>query len=112
MGFMANAKEEDRQEAEAAASADAEKGTTAPTKSAATASVNLVSALLHVGADMMRSLSTTVEGTVLLFVTVSPETESLIDPIATMFICIVVYAASAYAFRDWIEEFKNYRRAK
>merc|ERR1712146_204234 len=107
-------KEEDRQEAEAAAAtaADAEKGATAPTKSAATASVNLVSALLHVGADMMRSLSTTVEGTVLLFVTVSPETESLIDSIATMFICIVVYAASAYAFRDWIEEFKNYRRAK
>lgn len=99
--FYANAKKEEQQEETAA---DEEKGAVAPKG----ASVNLVSALLHVGADMLRSLSTTVEGTVLLFVTVTPQTESLIDSVATMFICVVVYICAAYAFVDWLKEYKSW----
>jgi len=73
-------------------------------------SVNLISALLHVGADLMRCLSTMVEGIVIIFVSPTPQTDSLIDAIATLSICVTVYVCSAYAFLYWLEDYKSYKQ--
>jgi len=71
--------------------------------------VNMLSALLHIGADLMRSITTFSEGIILLFIDLTPSMQTKVDSIATFIICIVVYACSAYALRDWIFEFRNHR---
>lgn len=70
--------------------------------------VNMLTALLHVGADLLRSTTTFIEGIILLFIPADPEKSERIDAICGLIICLSVYAGSAYALYEWFFETKKW----
>jgi len=70
--------------------------------------VNMLTALLHVGADLLRSTTTFVEGIILLVLPADPARSELIDAIAGLIICLSVYVGSAYALYEWFFETKKW----
>jgi len=70
--------------------------------------VNMLTALLHVGADLLRSTTTFIEGIILLFINANPEKSERIDAICGFVICISVYAGSVYALYEWFFETKKW----
>jgi len=70
--------------------------------------VNMLTALLHVSADLMRSTCTFVEGIVLLAGKLTPSDQAYIDAICGIVICSTLYAASAYALIEWFTEMSGW----
>lgn len=68
--------------------------------------VNMLSALLHVSADLMRSTTTFIEG-ILLMVdsTFTPARQSYVDAICGILICAIIYVGALYALYEWIGSF-------
>jgi len=68
--------------------------------------VNMLTALLHVGADLLRSTTTFIEGLVLLGKKGAEENNSaFIDGVCGFIICLTVYIGAAYALYEWVQEF-------
>ena len=70
--------------------------------------INMLTALLHVSADLMRSTCTFVEGIVLLAGKLTPSDQAYIDAICGIVICSTLYAASAYALYEWVTEMSGW----
>ena len=71
--------------------------------------VNMLSALLHVSADLMRSTTTFIEGIVLYANPNWAEAkQSFVDAIAGLIICAIIYAGALYALYEWITTFYNW----
>lgn len=66
--------------------------------------VNMLTALLHVSADLMRSSCTFIEGIVLMAGKLTPSGQSYVDAICGIVIGASLYAASAYALFEWARE--------
>lgn len=71
--------------------------------------VNMLSALLHVSADLMRSTTTFIEG-ILLYSASSftPEKQSFVDAICGLIICAIIYAGALYAIYEWVVSFYHW----
>jgi len=67
--------------------------------------INMLTALLHVSADLMRSCSTFVEGIVLFAGGLTPAGQEYVDAICGIFIGATIYAASIYAIYEWLATF-------
>jgi len=67
--------------------------------------INMLSALLHVSADLMRSTCTFIEGLFLFFVSLTPAKQEYIDTIVGIIIGATIIAASVYALYEWIVAF-------
>jgi len=68
--------------------------------------VNMLTALLHVGADLLRSTTTFIEGLILLGKSGQEGGNSeFIDAVCGLIICISVYCGAAYALYEWVQEF-------
>lgn len=66
--------------------------------------VNMLTALLHVSADLMRSSCTFVEGIILLAGGLTASGQEYVDAICGIIIGASLYAASLYALYEWIIE--------
>merc|ERR1712183_273055 len=70
--------------------------------------VNMLTALLHVSADLLRSTCTFFEGIVLLAGILTPSGQEYVDAICGIIIGASLYAASVYAVFEWIMEFQSW----
>jgi len=70
--------------------------------------VNMLTALLHVSADLLRSTCTFFEGIVLLAGILTPSGQEYVDAICGIIIGASLYAASVYAVFEWIMEFYSW----
>jgi len=68
--------------------------------------INMMSALLHVSADLFRSTSTFILGILLVADVLSDEQQGRGDAILAIIIGVTIYLASAYALYEWVIEFK------
>lgn len=68
--------------------------------------INMLSALLHVAADLFRSTSTFILGILLVADVLSDEQQGRGDAILAIIIGVTIYLASAYALYEWIIEFR------
>jgi len=68
--------------------------------------VNMLTALCHTLADLIRSTTTFVEGLIFLANPNIPDSkQEYIDNICAFIICITIYLGAAYALYEWIVEF-------
>jgi len=67
--------------------------------------INMLTALLHVSADLMRSTSTFVEGIILFAGGLTPAGQEYVDAICGIFIGITIYCGSIYAIWEWCMSF-------
>jgi len=70
--------------------------------------VNMLTALLHVSADLLRSTCTFIEGIVLLAGGLTASGQEFVDAICGIIIGASLYAASAYALYEWVVEFTGW----
>jgi magnesium-transporting ATPase (P-type) len=70
--------------------------------------INMLTALLHVSADLVRSIATFVEGILLLAGGLSPHKQEYVDAICGIIIGVSIYLASIYALYEWINSFWNW----
>jgi len=70
--------------------------------------INMLTALLHVSADLVRSIATFVEGILLLAGGLSPDKQEYVDAICGIIIAASIYLASIYALYEWINSFRNW----
>merc|ERR1712157_12705 len=64
--------------------------------------INMLSALLHVSADLMRSTTTFIEGAILLSGGITPAKQEYIDAICGLIIGATLYLGAAYALYEWV----------
>jgi len=68
--------------------------------------VNMLTALCHTLADLIRSTTTFIEGLIFLAnPSISDEKQEYIDNICALIICITIYLGAAYALYEWVVEF-------
>jgi len=67
--------------------------------------INMLTALLHVSADLMRSTCTFIEGIFLLAGNLSNAKAEYVDAICGIFIGATIIAGSVYALYEWISSF-------
>merc|ERR1711904_72444 len=67
--------------------------------------INMLSALLHVSADLMRSTTTFIEGCILLAGGITAAKQEFIDAICGVIIGATLYVGAAYALYEWIMTF-------
>jgi len=70
--------------------------------------VNMLTALLHVSADLLRSTTTFVEGIILMTVGMSASSQAYVDSICGIIIGASLYVACIYAIYEWIVEFTEW----
>jgi len=67
--------------------------------------INMLTALLHVSADLLRSTVTFIEGILLLVGFLSPSEQEFLDSIIACIIGASIYLASIYALYEWVTSF-------
>jgi len=67
--------------------------------------INMLSALLHVSADLMRSTTTFIEGILLLAGSLTAAGQEYVDAICGVIIGVTLYLGAAYALYEWIVSF-------
>merc|ERR1712241_452107 len=67
--------------------------------------INMLSALLHVSADLMRSTTTFIEGIFLLAGSLTSARQEYVDAICGVIIGVTLYIGAAYALYEWIVSF-------
>lgn len=67
--------------------------------------INMLTALLHVSADLLRSTTTFIEGILLLAGGLTPDEQVFVDAICGIIIGASIYLASIYALYEWITAF-------
>jgi Co/Zn/Cd efflux system component len=70
--------------------------------------INMLTALLHVSADLVRSTATFVEGIFLLAGGLTPDEQEYADAVCGIIIGASIYLASIYALYEWINSFWNW----
>jgi len=70
--------------------------------------INMLSALLHVSADLMRSTTTFIEGILLLAGSLSSAGQEYVDAICGVIIGATLYIGAAYALYEWILSFARW----
>lgn len=70
--------------------------------------INMLAALLHVTADLMRSTTTFIEGIVLFAGKLTPAGQEYVDAICGIFIGITIYCGSFYAIYEWCVSFYSW----
>merc|ERR1712028_19485 len=73
--------------------------------------INMLTALLHVSADLMRSTCTFIEGILLLAGFLSNAGQEFVDAICGIFIGATIIAGSVYALYEWIMSFTTWSRS-
>jgi len=73
--------------------------------------INMLTALLHVSADLMRSTCTFIEGILLLAGNLSNAKSEYVDAICGIFIGATIIAGSVYALYEWITSFTTWYRS-
>jgi len=67
--------------------------------------INMLTALLHVSADLLRSTVTFIEGILLLVGFLTDSEQELVDSICALIIGASIYIASIYALYEWVTSF-------
>jgi Co/Zn/Cd efflux system component len=67
--------------------------------------INMLTALMHVSADLFRSTCTFIEGIFLLAGSITPEKQEFIDGICGILIGVTIYLGSIYALYEWVISF-------
>jgi len=67
--------------------------------------INMLTALLHVSADLLRSTVTFIEGILLLVGFLTPSEQEFLDSIIACIIGASIYLASIYALYEWVTSF-------
>jgi len=67
--------------------------------------INMLTALLHVSADLLRSTVTFIEGILLLMGFLSPSEQEFLDSVIACIIGASIYLASIYALYEWVTSF-------
>ena len=67
-----------------------------------TANVNMLSALMHIGSDLLRSTTTFVEGVILLYYT--DVDSNLIDGWCTLIVCSLIMVGAVWSLGVWFKE--------
>lgn len=70
--------------------------------------INMLSALLHVSADLMRSTTTFIEGAILLAGGITAAKQEFIDAICGIIIGVTLYLGAAYALYEWVMTFREW----
>merc|ERR1712000_671859 len=72
--------------------------------------VNMLAAFMHVGADFIRSCTTTIEGT-MLFIWTDWDGD-MIDAVNTIVITVIIFGAIAYGLYEVAADIKAYVRER
>jgi Co/Zn/Cd efflux system component len=67
--------------------------------------INMLTALLHVSADLLRSTVTFIEGILLLVGFLSTSQQEYVDSVCALIIGASIYLASIYALYEWVTSF-------
>merc|ERR1711935_1069674 len=67
--------------------------------------INMLTALLHVSADLLRSTVTFIEGILLLVGFLSTSQQEYVDSVCALIIGAAIYLASIYALYEWVTSF-------